>query len=351
MAIEKAGINKNPNGGVLPSRGVFRTTFTAAEVPGYFHWSASNRQNSPTAISETPVDGGDYTRTETETTTTTKSYDITEVNGPSTIFNSAGAESYVGGLLTFPDDRRENTATVEIGNIANSETKVLQTPFSVSSSLGPITVKPESLAIASQEALDESGEVAIYSSTGPYVRETGTILPGINLTCVPVGGRGILVSPDTVLRAWHNRGSTTGTYTFVDNTNTVHTVSGSLFSAQLGGDLVFHKLANPLPSTVSPALIPPSDFEDYFSMDVNEVKEAMRGFRVEYTEGHRLTVGYVNLLTANFDINESSDLPSGLWSEAISGDSGGAMFMVIDGQIVALAGTWNTAEAGTSVIS
>lgn len=195
---------------------------------------------------------------------------------------------------------------------------------------------------------------AIYGQNNARIQ---TILPGVDLTSIPRNGRGILVSSDVIWRAWHNRGGVGSSYTFVDNSGNLHFAKALSFSPKLGGDGVLVKIkwvdgtgaTIPAPAEITPALVPPADLNCLLENRTN-----LAGYRVEYTGGHRLTAGSYFFTeqptTALFDLNQSFDLPSDVWCEGIPGDSGGAMFLVVHGQVVAMGGAWNVAEQGTAII-
>ncbi len=203
------------------------------------------------------------------------------------------------------------------------------------------------LTLSTQADYDPNGTPEIYSSEAPYVRNANTILPGVDLTAIPVIGRGMLIAPDVVARAWHNRGSAGQTYMFVEQDGTTHQRTQIDFSDQLGDDLVLARLDSPLPPVIKPMRIVPANLAQY-SED-----ERLWAYRVTYNGGHRLSLGdFESSLSGArriFYVQERIPDTDAHWLEAISGDSGGANFVVIGGEPFAIAGTTNTAEVGTAI--
>lgn len=201
------------------------------------------------------------------------------------------------------------------------------------------------LAQASQVGYDPSGTPEIYTSQNPFVRNTSSILPGVDLTSIPVVGRGILISPTTVMRAWHNGQSQTGEpYTFVEQDGTVHTRTQISRSDQLGQDLVVHVLDQPLPPSINPMQIFPSTLPQY----LGDVRPYC--YRVTYTNQHVLSLGdfVVETDSAGTRIDQDEITGNNHWVEAVGGDSGGAIFLVLDGIPFALAATLNVGEEGSA---
>ena len=203
------------------------------------------------------------------------------------------------------------------------------------------------LTLSTQAGYNPSGTPEIYSSESPFVRNANSILPGVDLTSIPVVGRGMLIAPDAVVRAWHNRGSEGQSYTFVEADGTTHQRTQIEFSEQLGDDLVLVRLDSPLPPAIKPMRIVPGNLAQYSE------GERLWSYRAVYTGGHRLSLGdFDPSLDDNrahlYDQNEISG-NGNHWLEAASGDSGGANFVVINGEPFAVAGTWDIRERGTAV--
>lgn len=196
------------------------------------------------------------------------------------------------------------------------------------------------LAQASQQGYEPNGTPEIYTSENPYVRNTSSILPGVDLTAIPAVGRGILISPTTVVRAFHNGSSNTGApYTFVEQDGTVHTRTQISRSDQIGDDLVLHKLDSPLPASIKPMRIPPNRLDDYLG-DV-----LPWCYRVTYAVQHVLSLGS---FTVGFGIIDQNEIPGNPhWIEAINGDSGGGLFMVLGDEPIALAAVTSGSSTGT----
>ena len=203
------------------------------------------------------------------------------------------------------------------------------------------------LTLSTQADYNPSGTPEIYSSESPFVRNADIILPGVDLTAIPIVGRGMLIAPDVVARAWHNRGSIGQSYTFVEQDGTTHQRTQIDFSDQLGGDLVLARLDSPLPPAIRPMRIVPGNLEQYSE------GERLWSYRVTYNGGHRLSLGDFDPSLSGarrlFYVQEEIPATNGHWREAISGDSGGANFVVINGEPFAIAGTTNTAEVGTAI--
>ena len=212
----------------------------------------------------------------------------------------------------------------------------------------------------------------IYDDDDPNVR-IQTILPGVDLTSISRGGRGILIAPDVVWNASHIGSATLDrAYTFVDNLGNEHRALTSSFSGRLGGDgrLIRIEWVDetgaiiPPPTEIKPALLPPADFPCLSRNFTNNV-----GYRVDHVYineaggtnrgRNRLTAGRfvfgpaVVGDTPVFRLFEqpSSILPAAAWDDATCGDSGGAMFVVVRGQVVAMGATWTLFEECTAITS
>lgn len=242
--------------------------------------------------------------------------------------------------------------------VSRSYAEAAEVPFDVVTWSSWSTLPTTGLgdATANSLVLAPNGD-DVFSIYGQSNARIQTILPGVDLTCIPRDGRGILVAPDVVWRAWHNKGGVGSSYTFVDNFGNTYKAKALSFSPKIGGDGVLVKIkwvdgtgaTIPAPLEIEPALVPPADFPCLLGRRTN-----LAGYRVEYTGGHRLTAGSYFFKetsgSAVFDLDQSFDLPSDIWCEAIGGDSGGAMFVVVNGKVVAMGGAWNVLEQGTAIL-
>ena len=203
------------------------------------------------------------------------------------------------------------------------------------------------LTLSTQSGYNPNGTQEIYSSEAPYVRNANIILPGVDLTAIPAVGRGMLIAPDVVARAWHNRGSAGQTYTFVEADGTTHQRTQIEFSERLGDDLVLARLDSPLPDTIKPMRIVPGNLGQYSE------GERLWSYRATYTGGHRLSLGdFDPALNENRrHLYDQNEIPgnNAHWLEADGGDSGGANFALLNGEPFAIAGTWDILERGTAV--
>lgn len=192
------------------------------------------------------------------------------------------------------------------------------------------------------DAYDPAGTQAIYTATAPYVRNAASICPGVDLTAVPVVGRGALITSDVVARAYHNRGSVGSSYTFVDRDGASHVRTQVEIGPLIDEDLVLARLNQPLPATVTPWRIPPANLAAYCD------NEQLYSFRVAYTGGHRLSLGGFDASKSIFRQTEIV-ANNAHWIEAVGGDSGGIYFMVVGNEPMALAPAKNLAEQGTAM--
>jgi hypothetical protein len=206
------------------------------------------------------------------------------------------------------------------------------------------------LAIASRQGYDPNGTNLIYTSENPYVRNANSILPGVDLTAIPVAGRGALISPTTVVRAWHNGSTSSGeNYTFIDSNGVTHQRTQTGRSEKIGQDLVLHELDSALPPEIKPMRIAGDQLTQY----VGGSSDAYC-YRVTYTSAHRLSLGKFSVIDQPSEGSRLIDQDEILsvnshWVEAVGGDSGGAIFMVVDGEAIAISATLNTLESGTSI--
>lgn len=200
------------------------------------------------------------------------------------------------------------------------------------------------LTLASQAGYDPNGTPEIYSSTSPYARNMSSILPGVDLTSVPVVGRGMLIAPDVVVRAYHNRSSIGSSYTFVAADGTPHVRTQIELSDKIGEDGVLARLDSPLPSTITPARVLSPKVHEY------SLGESVWAYRVAYAAGHRLVLGELGPVSdsGRFKITEITGQGTH-WDAPVGGDSGGANFIVCEGAPLALGGTWNTSSEGTFI--
>ena len=63
----------------------------------------------------------------------------------------------------------------------------------------------EELINASRVSYDPNGSSLIYVTESPFVRNTDTILPGVDITASSRTGRGTLIAPDIIATAFHIR--------------------------------------------------------------------------------------------------------------------------------------------------
>ena len=113
-------------------------------------------------------------------------------------------------------------------------------------------------------------------------------------------------------------------------------------------DLAIARLDLDLPSDITPALLPPANFADFFS-DIG--RQYSLCFYTDQEE--KLHAGAFALITDRIiDINRSTVEGREIYFEdVVSGDSGSPYFMLIDNVPVVTHVAWTTAENGSSVHS
>ena len=120
----------------------------------------------------------------------------------------------------------------------------------------------------------------------------------------------------------------------------------------------------PPPPEIKPALLPPADFPCLSQNFRNNVGYRLDRVYINGTGGrntgrNRSTAGRfvfgpaVDDDTPVFRLFEqpSSILPAAAWDDATNGDSAGAMFVVVRGQVVAMGATWTSSEECTAIAS
>ena len=187
--------------------------------------------------------------------------------------------------------------------------------------------------MATAQSYDPTG------NTDPYDRDNN-LLPGVDLTCIG-RVRAIAITPREIAQAWHTRGSIGRAVTFVDYNGVEHVRTIVETSQRFGEDLVIQRLNADLPDTVTPAKVFPSDVADYLS---DATREFTRGF---------IAILATNISAGNFffdgDLWDLDDSGEPSWHEAVGGNSGSSCFVVVNGQVVAQDGLWNTAEQCTAI--
>lgn len=221
----------------------------------------------------------------------------------------------------------------------------------------PAEEPPESPPIFDPASLSEvvyaSVESAVFEMTaGPstwnifsltndvihvYTRNQ-TLWTGVDLSCVPAASSGILVTPDIVIGAAHNPMG--GTIYFVDASNQTYVrnviVGGIVI---LDTDLYIARLSEPLQINIIPAKVLP--LSAYSGGTVNFTLPAFshRRVLVAFTNQFRtLRIANMMGLLLNMAVLKATAFES-WYSPLISGDSGCACFMIIDGQVV-VCGCW-----------
>jgi hypothetical protein len=202
---------------------------------------------------------------------------------------------------------------------------------------------------------------SINDSTHAYIRNVNLWSNGIDVTCIPAyrggttTGRGILVTPDTMVHAAHVGPGIGTTFYFVDNNNT--TVSASVISSSVvAGDLMIARLDRQLTSSIKPAKIfNKLALQPYTTGSFNISNEAFNShniFTVQYNQFRTSRIGmwYLPASTVNSIVMPSptSSMMYPWWSQIVSGDSGNPYFTIVNNEVVAM-GTWFYAGGGPAI--
>jgi len=200
----------------------------------------------------------------------------------------------------------------------------------------------EELRQASLANYDPDGSPLIYLTENPFVRNADTILPGVDLSATSRTGIGTLVAPDVMISAFHARDNNRfniGIINFVDSDNVNHERRVVDFSDQIGDDLILVRFDEPLPASVIPWRI------GIFTEEMG----SLFGHRRVRTEPDRISTGNVRILPGRtlFDLDRSAEFPQHYVGPMI-GDSGGGIFIVLNGEPLLLGPTFNAGEQGTA---
>jgi len=228
-----------------------------------------------------------------------------------------------------------------------------------------ITAPPEpttSLLYATTNAVMEdihanpNREKLIYTtqdhSNKIYVRNPNRLLPDVDLTCIsPFNTRnrnkaaGTLFHPQYIWFAWHYRLYAPDTIRFVTMDNEV--IERKLvWNWQYGSDLGIARLNEPVPPSITPAMVTTEYITDYLS-ETDIANTAV--FTTDQEE--KLLIKKPSVLSFAGDVRFSdSDVPEfqPFTEEMVLYDSGGPIFLVINGRVVGLS-QWGSKTAGTPI--
>ena len=292
-------------------------------------------------------------------------------------FDAAGTSTYVGNgtaicnvtcgtigtrRVTFSVSQADSTTTQTFANFVSGSMGA----DLVSGTLGLNTL----LASATPPgpgSTTQSLYTTFDTSNWVFVRNTAIFTGSIDLSCIPAATNeplipakrlGCLVTPQHLICAHHNTAGIGTVFYFCDMDNNVYpaTVTAQAqipypappFPVGSYSDIEVLTFSAPLPSNVKPAKVLPSTYATHMA---SLPSEGLNGFGypcIQFGQTESIAVGDVtaSLSPSNVGpipswyVSKSSDVTRSQWySVPITGDSGSACLMLVNGQ-AALLGTW-----------
>ena len=267
-----------------------------------------------------------------------------------------------GSTVTYPDiepSPQTLTVTSSLAGTTSVDEHQLTGFIQTQTAFQSAAISETSLSFATQQVnLTPTQEAEIYTTqdhaNAVYVRNPNRRVPEADLTSLsPWNNRianlraGIAITPRNFLMSTHARIPVGDIVRFVSANGDVYDRE-VVDQQRVFQDLSIARLDSDLPSDITPALLPPANFADFFS---NVGRQYSLCFFTDQEE--KLHAGaFASITDQIVDINQSTvDGREIYFEDLISGDSGSPYFMLINNVPVATHVAWTTAENGSSVHS